>query len=125
MSISLNRIILFVSISCLMICHEGCYYDNEELLYGSGASCDTVQAKFSTDIDSIIQSKCAYSGCHDASTGKGSTVLTNYQEISSKANRIKDRAVLQKTMPPSGSPSLSDTEVIKLKCWIESGTPNN
>jgi uncharacterized membrane protein len=114
-----------ISLIILSAFFEGCYYDNEELLYGGGAACDTIQAKFSTDVQQIINSKCAYSGCHDAATGAGSTVFSDHASISGKSGRIKDRAVVQKTMPPSGTTALSDAEVIKLKCWIESGSPNN
>lgn len=120
-NINLILVCIVLSVACL----EGCYYDNEELLYGAGASCDTIQAKFSTDVQQIISSKCSYTGCHSAGSGAGSTVLTDYAGISAKASRIKDRAVVQKSMPPSGTAALSDAEIIKLKCWIESGALNN
>jgi uncharacterized membrane protein len=118
-------VLLSISLVVYSAFLEGCYYDNEALLYGGGASCDTVQVKFSPEIKQIIDTKCAYSGCHNAASGAGSTVLTDHASISAKAARIKDRAVVQKSMPPSGAPALSDAEVIKLKCWIESGAPNN
>jgi uncharacterized membrane protein len=116
--------IILLSSTCLVQL-QGCYYDNEELLYGATASCDSVQAGFSVDVSPIVSTKCAIAGCHNAATGAGSAVLTNHAEISAKAARIKDRAVVQKSMPPSGFPALTDAELNKLRCWIESGAPNN
>jgi uncharacterized membrane protein len=100
-----------------------CYYDNEDLLYGSNADCSTVDSKFSTAINPLMQSKCAYSGCHDAANAAGGVVLENYTQISASAGRIKVRCIDEKTMPP-GSP-LSASETLALQCWINAGTPNN
>jgi len=103
----------------------GCYYDREDLLYPStpSANCTTVPAKFSTDIDPLIQSKCATSGCHDAATGAGNAILVTYTQISAQAARINQRCVIDKTMPTSGP--LTADEIAALTCWINSGTPNN
>ena len=103
----------------------GCYYDKEELLYsGKGTlSCSSISAKFSTDVSVIIKNKCATSGCHDAAGAAGGSVLVTYAQISAAAARINQRAVVDKTMPTSGP--LSVAEVSMLKCWIDSGAPNN
>lgn len=111
--------------SLLIMAVTGCYYDKEELLYsGKGTvSCSNVSAKFSTDVSVIIKNKCATSGCHDAAGSAGGTVLVTYAQISAAAARINQRAVVDKTMPTSGP--LSVAEVSILKCWIDSGAPNN
>lgn len=104
---------------------QGCYYDKEELLYHqTGAvDCTTISAKFSTDVAPIIKSKCATSGCHDAAGSAGGTVLETYTQIAGMSGRINQRALIDKTMPPSGA--LSAAEIAALTCWINSGTPNN
>ncbi len=104
---------------------SGCYYDKEELLYPGSVSavdCTTVQAKFAADVQPIIVSKCATGGCHDASAS-GGVVLQTHSQVSAKKDRVYARAVLEKTMPTSGA--LPPAELAKLKCWIDSGAPNN
>ncbi len=114
-----------IILTAVIITISGCYYDKEELLYHKSGivDCTTINAKFSTDVAPIIAAKCATSGCHDAASAAGGAVLTNYAQISGKADRINQRCVVEKTMPP-GTP-LTPTEVGILQCWISSGAPNN
>jgi uncharacterized membrane protein len=103
----------------------GCYNDKEEILYpGSfqAVDCSTTAAKFAADVKPIISAKCAISGCHDA-TASGGVILQTYAQISAKKDRINARAVVEKTMPASGA--LLPADIAKIKCWIESGAPNN
>lgn len=102
---------------------SSCYYDKEDLLYGNNVDCSSIDSKFSTAINPLMQSKCAYSGCHDAGTVAGGVSLENYPEIAAKAGRINQRCLIDKTMPP-GSP-LTATETAALQCWINAGAPNN
>lgn len=104
---------------------SGCYYDKEELLYPGSVSavdCTTVQAKYAADVQPIIASKCATGGCHDASAS-GGVILQTHSQVSAKKDRVYARAVVEKSMPSSGA--LSAAETAKLKCWIDSGAPNN
>jgi uncharacterized membrane protein len=102
---------------------QGCYYDKEEELYGlPNIDCSTIEAKFNADIKPLIQTKCAISGCHDASAS-GGIIFSDYASIQTRAARIRQRAVVERTMPKTGS--LTQTEINKLRCWIEGGTPNN
>jgi uncharacterized membrane protein len=104
---------------------SGCYYDKEDLLYHkTGAvDCTTINAKFSTGVQPIIQSKCATAGCHNAASSAGGAVLETYTQISGLAARINQRCVIDKTMPPGGA--LTPDEIAILSCWISSGTLNN
>ncbi|MES2849165.1 MAG: hypothetical protein V4685_08920 [Bacteroidota bacterium] len=116
---------LFFSIIILATFIESCYYDKEELLYpGSNAmvDCTTITAKFGANVQPLVNSKCATSGCHDA-TASGGLILESYAQISSAKDRINARAVVEKTMP-SAAP-LQPSEINIIKCWIESGAPNN
>jgi uncharacterized membrane protein len=70
-----------------------------------------------------MQSKCSYSGCHDAGTGAGGVVLENHTQVAASAGRINQRCIIDKSMPP-GTP-LSSNEIFALQCWINAGTPNN
>lgn len=111
--------LLFTAVS------PGCYADKEELLYPGSVSavdCNTVSAKYAADVQPIIASKCATGGCHDASAS-GGVVLQTHSQVSAKKDRVYARAVVEKSMPSSGA--LSAAETAKLKCWIDSGAPNN
>ena len=102
-----------------------CYYDKADLLYPGGSSfvdCTTVPASFSANVKPMIINQCSSSGCHDISASGGLT-FSNYDDIKNNITRIKVRALDEKSMPTSGPLSTADQNM--LKCWIESGTPNN
>jgi uncharacterized membrane protein len=106
------------------LCFTGCYYDSEEELYGGvNVDCNNISAKFSTDIAPMIQTKCATGGCHNAASAQGGQVFESYNQIKAAAGRIRQRAVVERTMPKTGS--LTTLEIGKLKCWIDAGAPNN
>lgn len=110
----------------ILLLSNGCYNDNAELLYGSqNIDCNTVQAKFGTDISQIITTKCAIPGCHDANAASNPAgfSLQTYAQVSAKKDRINTRVVVEKTMPPTGP--LPPAEINKIKCWIASGAQNN
>ncbi len=116
---------LFFSIIIVAALVQSCYYDKEELLYpGSNAmvDCSTITAKFGVNVQPLVASKCATSGCHDA-TASGGLVLESYAQISSAKERINARAVVERTMPSSAP--LQPSEINIIKCWIESGAPDN
>lgn len=88
-----------------------------------GTSCNGVNAAFTADVFPIIQSKCATnSGCHGDGSFNGPGALTTFTKIKNAADRIKS-AVNAGRMPLGGS--LTATELKKLNCWIDSGSPNN
>jgi len=110
--------VLFISFCAA----SACYYDNEVQLYGEGVDCSQVTAKYSSDVSPIIQTKCAYAGCHDAGAA-GGVNLSSYALIFQNASRIRTAVVVSKTMPKSGS--ITPTELAKIKCWLDSGAPDN
>lgn len=123
---SKNALRSYLLLAILATSVAGCYYDKEELLYSgrtTAPACGTISAKFSTDVKAIMLNKCATAGCHDAAGAAGGAVLLTYTQISAQAARINQRCVVIKDMPTSGP--LSTAEIAIVKCWIESGAPNN
>lgn len=122
---SIKKIIFIPVVSIMVATFTGCYYDNAELLYGGKGiiNCTTVSATFNATVHPIIQSKCATSGCHNAASASGGSVLETYDQIKAQTARINQRCVLDKTMPTSGP--LPSAEIAAIKCWIDSGAPNN
>jgi hypothetical protein len=81
--------------------------------------CSTTNAKFATDIQPLINSSCAISGCHD---GTQTPTLIDYSQISGNASKI-NAEVQSGRMPKTGS--LSATQKKLIACWVQSGAPNN
>jgi len=109
----------------VIVITAGCKYDKEELLYpgtNPPSTCATTPASFSAHVLPLMTAKCAIPGCHDNSAS-GGRVFQNYSQISAAKDRINIRAVIQKTMPASGT--LTTAEINMLKCWIEAGGLNN
>lgn len=77
---------------------------------------------FSTDVSPVIQSICATSGCHDASSSNGPGPLTNYQQVFNARVTIRT-AVANGTMPKNTT--LSATQKSAILCWIDNGATNN
>jgi uncharacterized membrane protein len=106
-----------------VILATGCYYDKGELIYpNSTVDCSKVTATY-TAVKSIMAGKCNTTGCHNAASAAGSAVLETYDQVKALAGRIKQRVIVDKTMPP-GNP-LTSSDISILTCWINSGMPNN
>lgn len=114
--------LLYILVAASTIAISGCYYDKEEELYpnsvGSG-SCDTTSQTYTSNIKSIIDSRCATSGCHVA--GAQSPDLSTYQGLVNNIARVKVRAIDEKSMP-SAAP-LPACEINKITAWINAGKP--
>lgn len=99
----------------------GCTNDKDELLNPGGGGCTGVNASFANDILPLIQTRCW--GCHGAGSTNGPGQLTNYTEIKNAAARIRT-AVVTGYMPKNAGP-LPAAEIRQIRCWVDSGTPNN
>jgi len=84
-------------------------------------TCDGTKS-FITDVNPIIQSTCAISGCHAAGSFNGPGALTTYAQIFNARAAIRT-AIANGTMPKTGSLSTIDRNAII--CWIDSGAMSN
>ncbi len=111
----------------LLVLTNGCYYDNEEELYPQTTQCDTTAVTYSLAIAPIMQQFC--NTCHSAGAPSGGVVTDNYQGLSVVANNgILWKAVNHETGAtpmPQGGNKLSDCNLLKIKKWIDQGSPNN
>lgn len=110
----------------LLALPSGCYYDNEEDLYGPAlTNCDTAGMRFSVEIRAIMQQNC--DGCHlpSSSTYSGYTFETHAQvEAVAKNGKLLNRTNSQSLpMPPTGL--LSACNRAKIEAWVNAGAPNN
>jgi uncharacterized membrane protein len=106
----------------IMVSVQGCYYDNAEDLYPVTIDTTDTTPTFKDDIQPLITTSCASSGCHAA--GASNPVLETYGQIKSQITRIEARAIVEKTMPQS-DPKPTEKELADLKTWIDSGAPND
>lgn len=77
---------------------------------------------FSGPIKTIIDTRCALSGCHAA--GTGSRDWTNLDNLKANATAIKTRTG-SKSMPPAGSTALTQDQINQIACWVDDGAPTN
>jgi len=106
----------------LVAIFSSCTYDKGVDDLQPSNQCDTAAYTYTTDIDLIIQTNCAFSGCHDGQTGIGGVKLTNYQEVKNKVDdgRLKMRMIMGPSfMPPTGK--LPDTTLAKVQQWLDEG----
>jgi len=107
---------------------SGCYYDNEEDLYGTGQPCDTVSVSYSGFVLPLLQNHCYK--CHKPSEPLFSGyVLEGYDATKAYATsgKISDRTNnVANPMPPlSEGGLLPDCDRQKILAWIRAGAPNN
>jgi len=91
--------------------------------------CSGVNATYADDIKPMIQASCATgtgpgTGCHDA------WILTYAGLRARVLNGSIQRVIYElKSMPPDpnflGIPPLTDEEIEKMMCWIQSGALDN
>jgi hypothetical protein len=85
--------------------------------------CSKVNATYSAGIRPIISANCLSSGCHNSGSANGD--FTGYAGLKAKVNNgsLDSRVIRQKNMPPTGA--LSNSDLVKIKCWINSGAGDN
>lgn len=124
MKVSKKKKLTQIGLIFSTVLFHSCYYDKAELLFPDTQKpdCTIVSAKFSANVLPLVQTKCAKAGCHDI-TGSGGYILKSYSQISGAKDKIYNRVVVQKTMPPTGPLSFEERSI--LECWIDSGAVNN
>ena len=81
--------------------------------------------KYSVDIQPIITSKCALSGCHNAGSSMGDYTKFEVVKVRADSGRINHYVFDLRIMPPANKDSLTTTEKNNLKCWLDNGALQN
>ena len=100
---------------------------SEYLVTATDASgCETTQSvevlsgvSFGGSIQSIIETNCAISGCHN---GSQSPDLITLADIQAQAERVKIRTE-NRTMPRGRT--LTEEEIAQIACWVDDGAIEN
>ena len=84
---------------------------------------EEIDCTYSSDIMPIINTNCLSSGCHNTGSVNGDfTTYAGLKKVTS-SGALENRVIINQTMPPSKP--LSPEDMKKIKCWIDSGSPNN
>src|SRR4029079_8619396 len=98
------------------------YYDVEEELYPP--DCVITSATFASDIDPIIQSRCATPSCH-VPGGDGTGDFPSYAGLQPvlQNGTFNSQVLVNKAMPPTGS--LTPCDLNRIQAWVNAGALNN
>ncbi|MBI3510169.1 MAG: hypothetical protein HY064_05860 [Bacteroidetes bacterium] len=103
------------------ICIDSCKYDKANPIPG----CTAANSSWSHSVNSIVQSKCAVSGCHVNGAYTGDFTTWGGVKMRVDDGTFKSRVFDLHVMPPAASPQLTSEEYQSLKCWYDAGAPNN
>jgi hypothetical protein len=109
-------LILFVIVVLFATCKKKNEFKNLD--------CSTIDSKYSTSIKNIMSANCTTSGCHDGNS-YGAVDLRTYNNIKPYIDngKFNQEVIVDKTMPKGKTLSQGDRD--KIKCWLDSGAPNN
>ena len=76
-------------------------------------------------MQAILSNKCGSGTCHGAGGGGTAhwTYSAQYESISTHFDHMYESVFVDKTMPQSGSPALTQDELDVFQCWKEAGFP--
>lgn len=101
-----------------------------------GRICSPDTVYFDQQILPILQSSCAFSGCHDAASAQDGVVLTNYERVMQTADirpfRTNDSELYEvitendpdDVMPPPPASRLTGEQIALIATWINQGAQN-
>lgn len=131
----MRKLNLLLFLPVMMVVVTSCYNDSREELYKNYSNatdttgndgCDTVSITYS-NVESILNSNCATSGCHSGTSPQSGLDLSTYNDAKRIASdgRLKTRITSSspsEVMPPSGK--LPPNEIDQLLKWAENPCPN-
>lgn len=118
---------ILVSFFAFLWLPAGCYWDNEEDLYGpdTNTNCDTTNMRYSVEIRAIMAEHCDKCHISTAATYSGIPYETHAQFKAVALNgKLLDRINNQAApMPETGLMSLCNR--LKIEAWVNAGSPDN
>lgn len=110
-----------IPLAIIALLAAGCYYDNEEELYG--APCDTSVFSYSARIQPILQANCYASTCHGPNGDNGELITYAQVKATVDDGSFRQAVVVEKRMPDGGSLTSCELDLIEL--WLDAGAPND
>lgn len=125
------RLLLSTLFVIVLTVLASCYYDKEELLYGTGtnAPCTdtTGTVSYAQKVAPLLQQYC-YS-CHTGSFPSGNVLMGTYAADKALGQNGKLYGTINYSAGfspmPKGMPKMSNCQIAVIKKWIDSGMLNN
>jgi hypothetical protein len=134
----MKKVIVCLSVINLFL--AGCSKTDEETerkkstpnTVATPVGCDTVNMKFSANIQPIITANCI--SCHNSVRANLNVRLDTYEGVKQQATRLRNTiSVLIGvtshadgfTPMPYNKPKLSDCDINKIRSWVNRNSPNN
>lgn len=123
-------IISVLLLSCIVFI-SSCYYDKEDLLYGSANSAPCTDSvgtvSYAQKIVPLLQQYC-YS-CHTGSFPSGNELMGTYASDKAMAQNGKLFGTVNHSAGfspmPKGMPKMTTCQIATIKKWIDTGMLNN
>jgi hypothetical protein len=124
-----NVLIVLFSLIILVAVLSSCYYDIEDQLYPDNGNCDTTATvNYSSTVKAILSNNNCM-GCHSGTSASGGINLDSYAGVSTVAQNGKLYGSIARlagySAMPQGGIKMSNCDILKLKKWIDGGSPNN
>ncbi|MBK6936412.1 MAG: hypothetical protein IPH18_05665 [Chitinophagaceae bacterium] len=117
-----------ISLSAVVLI-SSCYYDKEELLYGTAAPCTdtTTNVSYLQKVVPLLQQYC-YS-CHTGSFPSGNQLMGTYVADKAMAQSGKLYGTINHSSGyspmPKGGAKMSSCQISTIKKWVDAGMLNN
>lgn len=122
----MRSLIAFIALFAI-IAFVSCKKNKDNPDYAAIANCSSIadsSNRYTNSIKTLLDTRCATSGCHNASSAGG----INVSDYAGAKNAFQNHNALCSVhhgngcspMPGMGA-KLSDTELNKLDCWVQNG----
>lgn len=89
--------------------------------------CTNLTPTYTNAIKAIMDNNCLGSGCHNSNNRAAGIDLSTYSAVSGEADKARFRGSIEHLAGYSNMPrnrsKLSEEDLQKIYCWIESGKP--
>jgi hypothetical protein len=120
----MKKTFILLAIGIFML--SSCYYDKEDLLYGS--DCDTTNVTYSSTIRGLVNNYGCL-GCHVGNNPSGGINLETYDNVKTVIDNGRLYGAITHSSGfkpmPDGAAKMNSCDINKVKAWIDAGAPNN
>lgn len=96
--------------------------------YISNADCTGSAPTYTADVQPILSTQCATSGCHNTATAAHGLNLEGYTAAKNNFNAHETLCAINHgsgcSPMPEGLPKLSEAEIKTITCWAKNNFPN-
>ncbi len=121
----MKKISFIVAICVAFGCYLSCKKNSKNT---TTYDCTGVSPTYTANIKSIMDSKCATSGCHSATSKASGYDLSSYTGVKNASSKSAFMGSIEHSSGydamPKGSSQLSTDNRKLIYCWIQNSTPN-